>query len=559
MPAEPSHTLKFADVLAHEHAQLRLRRELLGGEPPQAEDPSIGQPRIEQPRIGNPSHQQTQSVEWPRSAEQASNAEQADGHSNGPQSLAAHLGDPTEDAVGLALSGGGIRSAAFNLGVIQALAEQRLLSSIDYLSTVSGGGYIGSWLTAWIKRDGDVRNVERQLMTRRDAQAQAIRSNHLDQAAARRAHSPIVEQAQAGEPEPLRHIRANSNYLTPRPGLLTPDSWALIAIFLRNIFLNILVIFPSLLGLVTLALSIGATYVYVSRLDSSLWEPVLWWSIPVVALASGGLAAYRFAKDMKAARDFCEGRSLSGTPQVWPVYWHVLLAFTACAALALDLSRVESLLAGSVTASDLAQDTGRTNAPRFSLSGYFGWLGVIGIFGLLHASFNLQAIIGLLRLRNLRVNGIWILSGLVAGATQGALLLCLRWLAVHLEYFQFLWLTEVDAPIWRAILMTPLVVLAFFIGESLQVGILGNLEHRLIRERWSAFLSGCLMFSALWCVVFLHVFVISALLLINTQLLTDFVAFALWALAALSSLGIAKGPRTSNAEGKSSSWLDYIA
>jgi predicted acylesterase/phospholipase RssA len=53
---------------------------------------------------------------------------------------------------GLAFSGGGIRSATFNLGVLQALAELKLLNDFDYLSTVSGGGYIGSWLAAWIKR-----------------------------------------------------------------------------------------------------------------------------------------------------------------------------------------------------------------------------------------------------------------------------------------------------------------------------------------------------------------------------------------------------------------------
>jgi hypothetical protein len=45
--------------------------------------------------------------------------------------------------VGLALSGGGIRSATFNLGLLQALARMGLLSKFDYLSTVSGGGYIG--------------------------------------------------------------------------------------------------------------------------------------------------------------------------------------------------------------------------------------------------------------------------------------------------------------------------------------------------------------------------------------------------------------------------------
>lgn len=51
---------------------------------------------------------------------------------------------------GLAFSGGGIRSATFNLGIVQALVRHGLLDKVDYLSTVSGGGYIGSWLSALI-------------------------------------------------------------------------------------------------------------------------------------------------------------------------------------------------------------------------------------------------------------------------------------------------------------------------------------------------------------------------------------------------------------------------
>src|SRR5450759_3803289 len=53
--------------------------------------------------------------------------------------------------LGLAFSGGGIRSATFNLGVLQGLSELGLLPFIDYLSTVSGGGYIGSWLHGIIR------------------------------------------------------------------------------------------------------------------------------------------------------------------------------------------------------------------------------------------------------------------------------------------------------------------------------------------------------------------------------------------------------------------------
>ncbi|MES2354588.1 MAG: hypothetical protein V4568_09330 [Pseudomonadota bacterium] len=47
--------------------------------------------------------------------------------------------------IGVALSGGGIRSATFSLGLFQSFARHDLLKRIDYLSTVSGGGYFGGF------------------------------------------------------------------------------------------------------------------------------------------------------------------------------------------------------------------------------------------------------------------------------------------------------------------------------------------------------------------------------------------------------------------------------
>jgi hypothetical protein len=70
--------------------------------------------------------------------------------------------DPDEDIydwarrnrlTGLCFSGGGIRSATFNLGILQGLAVKGWLDQVDYLSSVSGGGYIHSWLAAWLKRE----------------------------------------------------------------------------------------------------------------------------------------------------------------------------------------------------------------------------------------------------------------------------------------------------------------------------------------------------------------------------------------------------------------------
>src|SRR6266568_2533144 len=52
------------------------------------------------------------------------------------------------NTIGLALSGGGIRSAAFCLGAVQALASHQIFEKVDYLSTVSGGGYAGAAITS---------------------------------------------------------------------------------------------------------------------------------------------------------------------------------------------------------------------------------------------------------------------------------------------------------------------------------------------------------------------------------------------------------------------------
>ena len=71
---------------------------------------------------------------------------------------------PDAPVVGFALSGGGIRSATFCLGLFQALARQKLIRRIDYLSPVSGGGYFGSFLGTAFSRDHTSADaVEREL------------------------------------------------------------------------------------------------------------------------------------------------------------------------------------------------------------------------------------------------------------------------------------------------------------------------------------------------------------------------------------------------------------
>jgi hypothetical protein len=65
---------------------------------------------------------------------------------NLPRPADAAPGRLPADTLGVGLSGGGIRSAAFCLGVLQALARAGWLPRVDFLSTVSGGGYVGTFL-----------------------------------------------------------------------------------------------------------------------------------------------------------------------------------------------------------------------------------------------------------------------------------------------------------------------------------------------------------------------------------------------------------------------------
>jgi hypothetical protein len=148
--------------------------------------------------------------------------------------------------VGLAFSGGGIRSATFNLGVLQGLASSELLPYVDYLSTVSGGGYIGSWLVAWIKREGDLKKVQAQLKPNRFDQASVDRffADEKGEPQPVPANQVVTDE----EPETIYHLRAYSNYLAPRLGLFSADSWVLISTYARNLLLNLLVLLPTVMA-----------------------------------------------------------------------------------------------------------------------------------------------------------------------------------------------------------------------------------------------------------------------------------------------------------------------
>ena len=132
------------------------------------------------------------------------------------------------DRTGLALSGGGIRSATFNLGLLQGLNQHGLLEDIDYLATVSGGGYIGGWWSAWKQRIGRHHGLEFPTVRPRIA-------------------SPLLQE-HPPEPDEVRHLREFSNFLVPRMGFFNVDMWYGVVAILSGV-LPTLFMAVSLMGL----------------------------------------------------------------------------------------------------------------------------------------------------------------------------------------------------------------------------------------------------------------------------------------------------------------------
>jgi hypothetical protein len=120
-------------------------------------------------------------------------------------------GGPESNLVGVALSGGGIRAATFSLGVLQSLQKNGLLEHADYLSTVSGGGFIGTCLTSLMRRKGD--------------------------------RFPFLQGDKAEEPRALSYLRDRARYLAPRGTL---DVLRIPALLLRGVIGNFILIFPFL-------------------------------------------------------------------------------------------------------------------------------------------------------------------------------------------------------------------------------------------------------------------------------------------------------------------------
>ncbi len=126
--------------------------------------------------------------------------------------------------VGLALSGGGVRSATFNLGLLQSLAKNNILQYCDYLSTVSGGGYIGSCMTSLLAKEKT--------------------STEPNEFPLRNQHDGKEEQQE------VNYLRQNKNYLDFGNGIFSLSTWQTLGTILTGLMLMMTIPLAILLGTV---------------------------------------------------------------------------------------------------------------------------------------------------------------------------------------------------------------------------------------------------------------------------------------------------------------------
>jgi hypothetical protein len=194
------------------------------------------------------------------------------------------------DIIGLALSGGGIRSATFNLGLLEGLHRLNLLPLFDYLSTVSGGGYVGSFWSEWLARQ-QLKLAERDHAAGRDDPATPLQ---VPPELLFPSHRDAGSGPQDGVDQPQeRHLREFSGFLAPRWGFYEVETWtALVAII------------SGLLPALAIALSvIGVLLIGWLTLTFSLAYDSPWLALPFILLLTCG-ALYLFERmwhEVKAA------------------------------------------------------------------------------------------------------------------------------------------------------------------------------------------------------------------------------------------------------------------
>ena len=179
--------------------------------------------------------------------------------------------------VGFGLSGGGIRSATFCLGVFQGLAKLGLLGEIDYTSSVSGGSYLGGFYGRLFTRP-DVASVANDQTISPDI-AKILSPNELERESFTEQQDPYKWKREA-----FRWLRENGRYLSPRGG---GDLLLAVAVFLRNWLTIQLIMWVGGLAIFLIAQALRITVDLIKYHDVPVppSSGYFWWS-PFVAVAA---------------------------------------------------------------------------------------------------------------------------------------------------------------------------------------------------------------------------------------------------------------------------------
>jgi hypothetical protein len=418
--------------------------------------------------------------------------------------------------LGLAFSGGGIRSATFNLGVIQGLARLGLLSRFDLLSVNSGGGYIGGWLGAWIRRRG-IASVTRELARdacRDDAPPEAPgvpAATSAPQASEGHERKGAVEEGQAVEAGPVRFLRRFSNYLTPRVGLFTADTWTVVATYARNLLLNLAVL-VLLLGVILL--SPRLLLLLARGLEEAGVLDLIRWAVVFLAFAIFWIGLSLAQIFPQQARDWPWFAR-----QGWVQALVVVPLFVAAWFGALWLWYGEAgALAESGEAGDLAlAEWASVHVPGYAATGLTGpehevvaWALLTAVLysGLWLAAGAAYALVGRFRKapRPPHARRVWtavLLGAPFAGAVGGALIWVLTLIASGLEGglaglgYRGEWhLLHIN--VWKA----PSIILVFMLTGFVHTGLMGRAFPEALREWWSRLGAWMLIYAITWLGLF---------------------------------------------------------
>ena len=422
----------------------------------------------------------------------------------------------------LAFSGGGIRSAVFNLGFIQGLANKGVIHGFDYLSTVSGGGYIGGWLSALLRRKNGGKPTTEADVRRLEAEFLAVPPKDGEQ----KKHSGFP----APESKPVRFIRRYADYLDPRLGL-SGDTLALISLIARNVAVMQMLLVSMLVAIFSLLLLLGGVGGLFSCHD---WETPVYIGVGLLMVAL--VIALQSQRSWRR-----KGEAGLKRPNAIIFFGVLLPALVSGVFLAVGLG-----LAGQAGES-VAE--GLSSAPVFGM--FLGvWLRLAGQAGesiggvlWLVVPMLVYAVAWLFSLRSLRA---WV--GMLGGtATLGGVL-----------YIGASWLPHLlaDAPFGHAVAFAPPVAFAL---QSLVITVHLALAGSGISEQsreWWARAGGQGMFLALaWTLAFCFILYAPPVIAYGAE--WSAAAGGLW--AALSWVGaqLARGKDTGG--GKGTAWKEIGA